>query len=84
MEPFGMPTTKQQAQQILRRFGIRGLKIDKIEGDRIYALTGEMLHEDNTMRRQARTIVLIQEGSDIRAIHLKGWVVNDDLQWVYV
>lgn len=73
-----MPRNRSEAQMVMRRFGITGLKVDAIQDNRIFCLTREMLHEDNTMRRQARTVILEEDGDDMRAVYLYGWVVHDN------
>lgn len=81
-----IPRTKAEGQQILRRFGYTGLKIDAIQdrdlqdGDhevRIYALTGMKLFEDNTMRRQARTVIILIGQKTVEASDFSGWIVDD-------
>jgi hypothetical protein len=72
-----MPETKEEAQRVLQRFGIRGLKIYDIAEDRIFALTAPRLTEEDTMKRRAVTVVLeyVKE-NQVRALRLDGWVVD--------
>lgn len=74
-----MPRTKSEAQRVLRGFDIRGLKVETIEDDRIFALTGPILDPDGQMRRRARTIILREAGDGtIHCQYLKGWIVDDE------
>jgi hypothetical protein len=83
-----LPESKGEAQRLLRKFGYTGLKIESIEEvhdervlgrpcviGRIFALTQPVLHEDNTMRRQARTYLFHFTDDEVMVSEHDGWVV---------
>lgn len=79
------PKTKSEAQAVLRHFGFKGMSISGIDvgGEtddeiaRVYALTGPVLQEDGEMRREAKTVVILADGENVRARHFDGWRVVD-------
>lgn len=80
-----MPATKAQAQAVLKRFKISGLKVESIGEDRIFCLTGPVLTPveggEPAMKRQARTIILVGAGDLVEAVHVRGWHVDDEKDW---
>ena len=73
---FEMPKTKAEALRVLVEFGHLGFTVSNIDADRIYVLTPERPYAQGVMRRCARTLVLSEEGDDIRAQMLDGWIVG--------
>jgi hypothetical protein len=66
-----MPSTIQGAQDILTRYKLTGLEVTEIAEDRLYCLsTGKP--------QKASTVILLEEGENVRALHVRGWVVNDN------
>lgn len=80
--PVEIPQSKAAVQRILRGLGHKGLLIESIEEDRVFALTGKQLTPVKCgppeMKRKAKTFIFKSHGEDgVEVLDRDGWIWAD-------
>lgn len=74
--PPTLPTTKREMQSLMRRLGHTGYKIDAIDGDRVFVLSGPVYQATGRMERRAYTLVFDLQDEHVGITRYEGWVCD--------